>query len=127
MLGWPQTCGPQHAARSRILFTLFFYSMWLNARTPQEQFVIGGGCGAFHRPVIGWISPPGQLPLSRAWRCSRLNLHVDTPHFWAFALFMRNDMTTRKGPMLTVDPRFAALTRRHISGLILFCWSFWLS
>ena len=44
-----------------------------------------------------------------------IDLYVDAPHFWALALFMRNDYDDAEVPMLTVTHGRRA-TRNHILG-----------
>ena len=71
-----------------ILFYAVFYSMWLKRATPQN-IVIGGAAGAFP-PVIGWIIATGSFSVE-AWLMFALIFMWTPPHFWALALFMRND------------------------------------
>ena len=95
-----------------ILFYAVFYSMWLKRATPQN-IVIGGAAGAFP-PVIGWIIATGSFSIE-AWLMFALIFMWTPPHFWALALFMRNDYDDAKVPMLTVTHGRRA-TRRHILG-----------
>ena len=93
-----------------ILFYAVFYSMWLKRATPQN-IVIGGAAGAFP-PVIGWIIATGSFSVE-AWLMFALIFMWTPPHFWALALFMRNDYDDAAVPMLTVTHGRPA-TRRHI-------------
>jgi len=97
-----------------LAFTIFFYlviySMWLKRATPQN-IVIGGAAGAFP-PVIGWIVATGSFSVE-AWLMFALIFMWTPPHFWALALFMRNDYDDAEVPMLTVTHGRPA-TRRHI-------------
>ncbi len=93
-----------------ILFYAVFYSMWLKRATPQN-IVIGGAAGAFP-PVIGWIVATGSFSVE-AWLMFALIFMWTPPHFWALALFMRNDYDDAKVPMLTVTHGRPS-TRRHI-------------
>ena len=93
-----------------ILFYAVFYSMWLKRATPQN-IVIGGAAGAFP-PVIGWIIATGSFSVE-AWLMFALIFMWTPPHFWALALFMRNDYDDAKVPMLTVTHGRRS-TRRHI-------------
>ena len=95
-----------------ILFYAVFYSMWLKRATPQN-IVIGGAAGAFP-PVIGWIIATGSFSIE-AWLMFALIFMWTPSHFWALALFMRNDYDDAKVPMLTVTHGRRA-TRRHILG-----------
>lgn len=97
-----------------LAFTIFFYvviyTMWLKRATPQN-IVIGGAAGAFP-PVIGWIAATGTMSLE-PWLMFALTFMWTPPHFWALALFMRNDYDDAGVPMLTVTHGRRA-TRLHI-------------
>ncbi|MGB5863532.1 MAG: heme o synthase [Sulfitobacter sp.] len=99
-----------------LAFTIFFYvvpySMWLKRTTPQN-IVIGGAAGAFP-PVIGWIIATGSFAVE-PWLMFALIFMWTPPHFWALALFMRNDYDDAKVPMLTVT-HGRRVTRNHILG-----------
>ncbi|MEP3676074.1 heme o synthase [Sulfitobacter sp.] len=99
-----------------LAFTIFFYvvpyTMWLKRSTPQN-IVIGGAAGAFP-PVIGWTIATGSFALE-PWLMFALIFIWTPPHFWALALFMRNDYDEAKVPMLTVTHGRRA-TRNHILG-----------
>ena len=101
-------------AAAMLLFTILFYavvySMWLKRTTPQN-IVIGGAAGAFP-PVIGWIIATGSFSVE-AWLMFALIFMWTPPHFWALALFMRNDYDNADVPMLTVT-HGRRTTRRHI-------------
>jgi protoheme IX farnesyltransferase len=95
-----------------ILFYVVPYTMWLKRTTPQN-IVIGGAAGAFP-PVIGWTIATGGFALE-PWLMFALIFVWTPPHFWALALFMRNDYDDAKIPMLTVTHGRRA-TRNHILG-----------
>ena len=99
-----------------LAFTIFFYvvpySMWLKRSTPQN-IVIGGAAGAFP-PVIGWVIATGSFALE-PWLMFALIFMWTPPHFWALALFMRNDYDDANVPMLTVT-HGRRVTRNHILG-----------
>jgi protoheme IX farnesyltransferase len=101
-------------AGAMLAFTIFFYivvySMWLKRSTPQN-IVIGGAAGAFP-PVIGWVVATGSMTIE-PWLMFALIFMWTPPHFWALALFMRNDYDDAQVPMLTVTHGRPA-TRRHI-------------
>jgi protoheme IX farnesyltransferase len=101
-------------AAGLLAFTIFFYaviySMWLKRATPQN-IVIGGAAGAFP-PMIGWACATGSVGYE-AWLMFALIFMWTPPHFWALALFMKEDYHRAGVPMLTVtDGRKA--TRAHI-------------
>ena len=97
-----------------LAFTIFFYvvvyTMWLKRATPQN-IVIGGAAGAFP-PVIGWIAATGSMTIE-PWLMFALTFMWTPPHFWALALFMRNDYDIADVPMLTVTHGRRS-TRKHI-------------
>ncbi|TNJ42004.1 heme o synthase [Phaeobacter sp. B1627] len=97
-----------------LAFTIFFYvviyTMWLKRATPQN-IVIGGAAGAFP-PVIGWIAATGSMSIE-PWLMFALTFLWTPPHFWALALFMRNDYDMADVPMLTVTHGRRS-TRKHI-------------
>jgi protoheme IX farnesyltransferase len=101
-------------AAGLLAFTIFFYavvySMWLKRATPQN-LVIGGAAGAFP-PVIGWAVVTGGTSIE-AWLMSALIFLWTPPHFWALALFMKDDYHRAGVPMLTVTHGRRA-TRTHI-------------
>ncbi len=101
-------------AAGLLAFTIFFYAviytMWLKRRTPQN-IVIGGAAGALP-PVIGWTAATGDVDLSSLSLFLLIFLWTP-PHFWALALFTRDDYDRAGVPMLTVTHGRAA-TRRQI-------------
>ena len=101
-------------AAGLLAFTIFFYvviySMWLKRATPQN-IVIGGAAGAFP-PMIGWSIVSGGVGLESMLMF--LLIFVWTPpHFWTLALFMNQDYSEAKVPMLTVTHGMVS-TRKHI-------------
>ncbi len=95
-------------------FTIFFYvvvyTMWLKRTTPQN-IVIGGAAGAFP-PMIGWAVATGGIAPESLLMFALIFMWTP-PHFWALALFMKDDYSKAGVPMLTVTHGRAA-TRRHI-------------
>ena len=67
--------------------------------------------GAFP-PVIGWIAATGSMSIE-PWLMFALTFLWTPPHFWALALFMRNDYDMADVPMLTVTHGRRS-TRKHI-------------
>jgi protoheme IX farnesyltransferase len=101
-------------AAGLLAFTIFFYavvySMWLKRLTPQN-IVIGGAAGAFP-PMIGWVAVTGSVSVE-AFLMFALIFMWTPPHFWALALFMKEDYHTAGVPMLTVTHGRTS-TRKHI-------------
>ena len=82
-----------------ILFYVFVYTVWLKRRTPQN-IVIGGAAGAFP-PMIGWAAATGDV--SAVGIALFLLIFLWTPpHFWALALYRREDYRRAGVPMLPV-------------------------
>ena len=90
-------------AAGLLAFTIFFYavvySMWLKRLTPQN-IVIGGAAGAFP-PMIGWAVATGGVSIESVLMFMLIFMWTP-PHFWALALFMKEDYHTAGVPMLTV-------------------------
>ena len=101
-------------AAGLLAFTIFFYavvySMWLKRATPQN-IVIGGAAGAFP-PMIGWAIATGGVSVESALMFALIFMWTP-PHFWALALFMKEDYHTAGVPMLTVTHGRKS-TRLHI-------------
>ncbi|MCF3972879.1 heme o synthase [Paracoccus salsus] len=97
-----------------LAFTIFFYAvvytMWLKRWTPQN-IVIGGAAGAFP-PMIGWACATGGISIESLLMFA-LIFFWTPPHFWALALFMKEDYHKAGVPMLTVT-HGRPVTRRHI-------------
>jgi len=82
-----------------ILFYVFVYTIWLKRRTPHN-IVIGGAAGAFP-PMIGWAAATGDV--STVGVALFLLIFLWTPpHFWALALYRRDDYRRAGVPMLPV-------------------------
>ena len=82
-----------------IAYYIFFYTMWLKRRTPQN-IVIGGAAGSFP-PMIGWAAVTGTVSVESVL----LFLIIFTwtpPHFWALALYRCRDYERVGVPMLPV-------------------------
>jgi protoheme IX farnesyltransferase len=101
-------------AAGLLAFTIFFYavvySMWLKRSTPQN-IVIGGAAGAFP-PMIGWAVATGGVSVESLLMFALIFMWTP-PHFWALALFMKEDYHKAGVPMLTVTHGRRA-TRAHI-------------
>jgi protoheme IX farnesyltransferase len=101
-------------AAALLAFTIFFYvvvySMWLKRLTPQN-IVIGGAAGAFP-PMIGWVCATGSVSVEAVLMFMLIFMWTP-PHFWALALFMKEDYHAAGVPMLTVTHGRKS-TRVHI-------------
>jgi len=93
-----------------IFYYAVVYTVWLKRRTPQN-IVIGGGAGA-SAPLIAWAAVTGRIDLAAVLLASIVFLWTP-PHFWALALYRREDYAHARIPMLPVthgEPE----TRRQI-------------
>ncbi|MGR3661923.1 MAG: heme o synthase [Paracoccaceae bacterium] len=101
-------------AAGLLAFTIFFYAvvytMWLKRSTPQN-IVIGGAAGALP-PMIGWAAATGSVSLESVMMFLLIFIWTP-PHFWALALFMKEDYSNAGVPMLTVT-HGRRTTRKHI-------------
>jgi len=101
-------------AAGLLAFTIFFYavvySMWLKRLTPQN-IVIGGAAGAFP-PMIGWAVATGGVSIESALMFALIFMWTP-PHFWALALFIKDDYSKAGVPMLTVTHGRKS-TRAHV-------------
>ena len=86
------------------------YTAYLKRATPQN-IVIGGLAGAIP-PVLGWTAVTGHLHAFALQLC--LIIFVWTPpHFWALAIFRRDDYARAQVPMLPVT-HGVVYTRWHV-------------
>jgi protoheme IX farnesyltransferase len=101
-------------AAAFLAFTIFFYvvvySVWLKRLTPQN-IVIGGAAGAFP-PMIGWAVATGGVSIESLLMFAVIFMWTP-PHFWALALFMKDDYGRAGVPMLTVT-HGRKVTRAHV-------------
>ncbi|MEO0391748.1 MAG: heme o synthase [Pseudomonadota bacterium] len=97
-------------------FYIVIYTIWLKRRTPQN-IVIGGAAGAFP-PMIGWAAVTGDV----SWTALALFSIIffwTPPHFWALALFKRDDYARVNIPMLPVVAGEAETKRQMVLYTIL--------
>jgi protoheme IX farnesyltransferase len=82
-----------------IAYYVFFYTMWLKRRTPQN-IVIGGAAGSFP-PMIGWAAVTGTVTVESILLFLIIFMWTP-PHFWALALYRCRDYERVGVPMLPV-------------------------
>jgi protoheme IX farnesyltransferase len=75
------------------------YTMILKPATPQN-IVIGGLSGAMP-PALGWAAIANEVPME-AWLLVLIIFVWTPPHFWALALYRRDDYAKSGLPMLPV-------------------------
>ena len=86
------------------------YTLILKPRTPQN-IVIGGAAGAMP-PVLGWAAVTGEVSAD-ALLLFLIIFTWTPPHFWALALYRRNEYAKAGVPMLPVT-HGERYTRRHV-------------
>jgi protoheme IX farnesyltransferase len=82
-----------------ILFYGFFYTLWLKPNTPQN-IVIGGAAGAM-APIGVWAGITGEITLEPVLVFLIVFLWTP-PHFWALALYCKDDYVKAELPMMPV-------------------------
>ncbi|MFA9216609.1 MAG: heme o synthase [Sphingomonadaceae bacterium] len=75
------------------------YTMVLKPATPQN-IVIGGLSGAMP-PALGWAAVANDVPM-QAWLLVLIIFVWTPPHFWALAMYRRDDYAKSGLPMLPV-------------------------
>ncbi|MDQ1813671.1 heme o synthase [Massilia sp. CCM 9210] len=75
------------------------YTMILKPATPQN-IVIGGLSGAMP-PALGWAAVANDVPM-QAWLLVLIIFLWTPPHFWALAMYRRDDYARSGLPMLPV-------------------------
>lgn len=93
-----------------ILFYGFVYTLWLKPRTPYN-IVVGGIPGAM-APLIAWAAATHTLSPA-AWLMFGMVFMWTPPHFWALAIYIKDEYAAVSLPMLPVV-RGEAYTRRKI-------------
>jgi protoheme IX farnesyltransferase len=75
------------------------YTILLKPNTSQN-IVIGGLAGAMP-PALGWAAVAGEVPM-QAWLLVLIIFMWTPPHFWALAMYRRDDYARSGLPMLPV-------------------------
>jgi len=86
------------------------YTMILKPATPQN-IVIGGLSGAMP-PALGWAAVANDVPM-QAWILVLIIFIWTPPHFWALALYRRDDYAKSGLPMLPIT-HGPAFTQFHV-------------
>jgi len=98
-------------ALGTILFYSLFYTLYLKPTTPQN-IVVGGIAGAM-APVGAWTAATGAMAWE-PWIMFAIVFFWTPPHFWALALYCKDDyekvdlpmMPVVKGDQKTIDQIF---------------------
>lgn len=101
---------------STIVFYVGIYTIWLKPRTPQN-IVIGGAAGAAP-PLIGWAAVTGEVSVA-ALVLFAIIFFWTPPHFWALALYRRDDYIRARIPMLPVVAGTTATIRQMLAYAII--------
>jgi protoheme IX farnesyltransferase len=86
------------------------YTIILKPATPQN-IVIGGLSGAMP-PALGWAAVANDIPM-QAWLLVLIIFVWTPPHFWALAMYRRDDYAKSGLPMLPIT-HGGEFTRFHI-------------
>ncbi|GGA39034.1 heme o synthase [Okeania sp. KiyG1] len=86
-------------AMSGIVFYVGIYTHWLKRHSVQN-IVIGGAAGAIP-PLVGWAAVTGELSWA-AWLLFAIIVIWTPPHFWALAIYIRDEYKEVGVPMLPV-------------------------
>ena len=99
-----------------ILFYVFVYTLWLKPRTPQN-IVIGGAAGAT-APLIAEAALSGQLTWA-SWVLFLIIFLWTPPHFWALAIYRKDEYASAGFPMMPNVVGDAATRRQSMVYAIL--------
>lgn len=112
---------------SALLFYIFVYTILLKPRT-QYNIVIGGAAGSIG-PLIGYAASSNSLPIP-AWVLFGMIFFWTPPHFWALAIFLKEDYDSANFPMKPIVSGIEKTTKSifHYTVIyILFCIGFYFS
>ncbi|MDH5680716.1 MAG: heme o synthase, partial [Spirochaetota bacterium] len=87
-------------ALGTILFYSLFYTLFLKPNTPQN-IVIGGVAGSMP-PLIAWAAASDTVAAWPPWILFLIIFFWTPPHFWALALFYKEDYEKAQLPMMPV-------------------------
>ena len=94
---------------SATLFYIFVYTLGLKRRTTQN-IVIGGAAGSIP-PMVGWAAVTGSILDPSPIILFAIVFLWTPPHFWALALYRRDEYAKANVPMLPVThgPEFTRI------------------
>jgi protoheme IX farnesyltransferase len=104
-------------ALSGLLFYIFIYTLWLKPKTDQN-IVIGGAAGCVG-PLIGYAASSESLPLP-AWILFGMIFFWTPPHFWALAIFVKEQYANANFPMMPVIRGIEQTTKSIFSYTLLY-------
>lgn len=97
-------------AFSALVLYVFLYTIWLKPRT-EQNIVIGGISGCIG-PLIGYAAAANALPI-QAWILFLIIFLWTPAHFWALAIFLKDEYEFAGIPMMPVVSGIKK-TLRHI-------------
>jgi protoheme IX farnesyltransferase len=99
-----------------ILFYVFVYTLWLKPRTPQN-IVIGGAAGAT-APLIAEAALDGRLTFA-SWLLFLIIFLWTPPHFWALAIYRKDEYAAAGFPMMPNVVGDVATRRQSVAYTVL--------
>jgi protoheme IX farnesyltransferase len=99
---------------------IFLYTIWLKPRTDQN-IVIGGVAGCVG-PLIGYAASTDTLPLP-GWILFLIIFLWTPAHFWALAIFLKEDYNSANFPMMPVLQGIPKTTKSILIYTILYSFS----
>ena len=99
---------------------IFLYTIWLKPRTDQN-IVIGGVAGCVG-PLIGYAASTDTLPLP-GWILFLIIFLWTPAHFWALAIFLKEDYNYANFPMMPVLQGIPKTTKSILVYTILYSFS----
>lgn len=87
---------------------LGLYTLYLKPRTDQN--IVWGGISGCFGPLIGYAASSGSLPIP-AWILFLMIFFWTPAHFWALAIFLKNDYERANIPMLPVSQGISKTTK----------------
>jgi protoheme IX farnesyltransferase len=99
---------------------IFLYTIWLKPRTDQN-IVIGGVAGCVG-PLIGYAASTDTLPLP-GWILFLIIFLWTPAHFWALAIFLKEDYNSANFPMMPVLQGIPKTTKSILVYTILYSFS----
>jgi heme o synthase len=108
-----------------IIFYGFFYTLLLKPNTPQN-IVIGGAAGAM-APIGVWAACTGEISLESVL-VFLVVFFWTPPHFWALALYCKDDYVKAELPMMPVVKGIERTVKEmFVYTLVLVATSLWLA
>jgi heme o synthase len=107
-------------AFSGFISYIFLYTIWLKPRTDQN-IVIGGVAGCVG-PLIGYAASTDTLPLP-GWILFLIIFLWTPAHFWALAIFLKEDYNSANFPMMPVLQGIPKTTKSILVYTILYSFS----